>query len=574
MKALQERGRPVQGFSCEQTFAHISLLYHYWHSPSNLCQLGSGGFGARVINLRSCLEDNVPARLARIMPSLFKFFRPRIGDHVVAVAVLLVLFCASASPQTQNKATTQAVISALHARDFDTAIRLSRSGLKKFPNDAQLWTLQAIALASKGDNKSALQSFQHALKISPRYVAALAGAAQILYQANDKRAIPLLNQLLKLRPGDPTSHAMLAVLEYREGNCEDAVAHFEGAGNLLDSELNAQHAYGTCLVRLQQFDRAVNVFQRTLTLDPDARRARQLLASVQVMAKHPQDATNTLQPLLEGNSADAQTLELAANAFEDAGNTPQAVSMLRRAILLEPKNVNLYLDFASMCLAHQSFKVGIDVINDGISLQPSSAQLYLARGVLYVQLAEYDQAEEDFERAHELDPNQSLSSAAQGLAAVQQNDIPRALAAVQAKLTKKPDDAYLLYLQADFLTQKGVDPGTPEFQTAVKSAKKAVTLQPTLAEARTVLAKLYMQQGQYSDAVAECRKALESDPKDQTTVYRLIQALKKTGQKKEIPGLLKRLAELRKQAAAEERERYRYKLVGADGQANEKAQQP
>src|SRR5581483_1790509 len=120
---------------------------------------------------------------------------------------------------------------------------------------------------------------------------------------------------------------------------------------------NAQHAYGTCLVRLQQFDRAVNVFQRTLTLDPDARRARQLLASVQVMAKHPQDATNTLQPLLEGNSADAQTLELAANAFEDAGNTPQAVSMLRRAILLEPKNVNLYLDFASMCLAHQSFKV-------------------------------------------------------------------------------------------------------------------------------------------------------------------------------------------------------------------------
>lgn len=44
-------------------------------------------------------------------------------------------------------------------------------------------------------------------------------------------------------------------------------------------------------------------------------------------------------------------------------------------------------------------------------------------------------------------------------------------------------------------------------------------------------------------------------------VYQLIQALRKTEGKSEIPGLLKRLASLRQQAATEEREQYRYKLV-------------
>ena len=173
----------------------------------------------------------------------------------------------------------------------------------------------------------------------------------------------------------------------------------------------------------------------------------------------------------------------------------------------------------------------------------------MARGVLYVQLALYDQAEADFEKAHELDPRQSLSSAAQGMAAVQANDLDRALSTVQAKLARKPNDALLLYLQADILAQKGAEPGTPEFQTAMRSAKKAVSLQPTLAGARGVLAKLYMQAAQYPEAVEQCRKALEIDPKDQTAVYRLIQALRKTGDKSEIPELLKRLAQLREQAS-------------------------
>ncbi len=79
----------------------------------------------------------------------------------------------------------------------------------------------------------------------------------------------------------------------------------------------------------------------------------------------------------------------------------------------------------------------------------------MARGVLYVQLAEYDKAEADFEKAYELDPNQSLSSAAQGLVAAQENDLDGALAKVQARLARKPNDAIMLYLQADILNPEG-----------------------------------------------------------------------------------------------------------------------
>jgi len=227
-------------------------------------------------------------------------------------------------------------------------------------------------------------------------------------------------------------------------------------------------------------------------------------------------------------------------------------------------NVHLYLDFAAVCAAHQSFQVGINVVNDGIGLQPKAAQLYFARGVLYIQLGQYNEAQADFEKAYQLDPNQSLSVAAQGLAAADANDLDRALATVQTKLERKPNDPILLYLEADVLAQKGEDPGTPEFQRAMQAAKKAVALRPGLGPARAVLAKLYLQSGQYQEAVAQCRKALDIDPKDRTSLYRLVQALRKTGNNAEIPGLLKRLALLRQEATKEDREHSRFKLVEGD----------
>jgi tetratricopeptide (TPR) repeat protein len=472
-----------------------------------------------------------------------------------------LVVCPSVALSQAHEDPTEPIASALRARDFDKAVELTRSALRASPGSAQLWTLQGIAFGGKGDSKQALAAFRQALKIAPNNVAALAGAAQIEYEADGREAIPLLNHLLELRPGDPTAHAMLAVLEYRKGNCTAAVPHFEKASRLLDSQLDALHAYATCLARLERLDEAAAVLRRAVALRPDDPQERHLLASIQIMGQKPNDALATLRPLLDAGKPTAATLQLVSSAAEDAGDTPQAVSTLRQAILLEPRNVSLYLDFANISFAHESFQVGIDVISEGMSLQPRAAQLYVARGVLYVQLAEYDKAEADFEKAYELDSHQSLSTAAQGLAAVQANDLDHALASIQSKLERKPNDALLLYLQADLLAQKSADVGAPEFQLAMRSAKRAVSLQPTLGAARGVLAKLYMQAGQYPEAVEQCREALKSDPKDQTALYRLIQALRKTGQQGEIPDLLKRLAQLREEATKEERERYRYKLI-------------
>jgi tetratricopeptide (TPR) repeat protein len=177
------------------------------------------------------------------------------------------------------------------------------------------------------------------LKISPEYLPALEGVAQLEYRAGSQNAVPLLKRLLRLRPDDPTAHAMLAVLAYKKGDCAEAVEHFRFVGSLLDSQPALRQQYGLCLLKLKQPEKAIPVYQGALGLNPADNAACYRLAVVQLIAQQPGQTLDTLAPLLQADKPDARTLELAASAYEESQNTRMAVNTLRQAIVLYPENV-------------------------------------------------------------------------------------------------------------------------------------------------------------------------------------------------------------------------------------------
>ena len=92
---------------------------------------------------------------------------------------ILLLLCTCPILGQTRESPLEPIRSALRAKDFDNAIKLSQAALQGSPNNPQLWTLEGIALASKGDSKAALSAFTQAMKFSPDNISALEGAAQI-----------------------------------------------------------------------------------------------------------------------------------------------------------------------------------------------------------------------------------------------------------------------------------------------------------------------------------------------------------------------------------------------------------
>jgi tetratricopeptide (TPR) repeat protein len=493
---------------------------------------------------------------------------------LAAFAWLALLFsqCDAQQPAAPagHVADIAEIQSLIRSKQYDRALALTSAGLKSAPADYRLWTIQGIALSLKGDTTQAVTSFDRAIRISPSYAPALKGEVQILFQSGDKRAVPVLEKILKADPGDATAHEMLANLERKEGNCAAANEHFARAADALNAHPESLEAYGYCLFETKQPEKAVPVFERLAALLPDRGYARYDLAVVQVAGKQYDAAIATLEPLLTADQKDADVFSLASQAYEKVKNTPKAVELLRQAIVLSPTTPGYYAAFADLCLEHDSFQTGVDMMSVGLRNIPDDPSLYLSRGLLYVELADFEKAEADFKRVEKLSSFQALGSYALDLTAVQKNNPEQALARVRSQLHDHPDDPLLNYFLAQSLMNQSPDVRSEAYREAMRAALTAVKIRPDYVPVHDLLASMYLHANQYEQAIEECHTALRYDPSDEGATYHLLIALKHTGQTEELAGLSKRLAQLHRESLQHENERKSFRLIEADKASNPK----
>lgn len=473
-----------------------------------------------------------------------------------------VLACALGIAQGQGASGSAATIDALiRSQKYDQALSALKVALRTAPGDARLWTLEGIVYSLKGSRTEGIAAFERALRLSPNLTPALQGEVQLLYPERDQRAVPLLERLLNADPNDQTAHEMLAMLDHDRGDCKVANAHFLLSKDSLTNHPQSLEAYGDCLVRLNQYRDAAPVFERLVELRPTSTNARYNLALVLFTAKQYEQALKALEPLLTAELKDPDILSLASQAYEASGKTPEAVSYLRQAIVLSPQTADYYVSFATICLDHDSFQIGIEMMNAGLKYNPSNAKLYISRGLLYAQLSRYDESEADFRRAEQLDAKQSISSYAGDLAIVQRNDPAQALTRVRDQLKVHPDSPLLTFLLAKLLMNETPAPGSAPFNEAMRACEVAIKMKPELVDARDVLASMYMSSGRYDLAIEQSRQALQYVPTDETAAYHLLVSLRHTGQKDELPELVKRISELHQQSLQKEVNRKKYRLV-------------
>jgi tetratricopeptide (TPR) repeat protein len=113
-----------------------------------------------------------------------------------------------------------------------SAAAIGERAIAELPARRQTLDPAGIAFTGLGDNRRALQAYDKALGISPDYLPALEGAAELEYKAGSTRAISHLNRILQQRPNDPSSHAMLAALAYKQHHYATAAKHFAQSAQL------------------------------------------------------------------------------------------------------------------------------------------------------------------------------------------------------------------------------------------------------------------------------------------------------------------------------------------------------
>ncbi|MGC2636067.1 MAG: tetratricopeptide repeat protein [Acidobacteriaceae bacterium] len=483
------------------------------------------------------------------------------GLRTWAIIALALAITAMASPALSQQADAGSVIQLLRAHHDEQALASADHLLAGHPHECRLLSLRGIALSNLQRSAEAERSFRDALTYCPDDLAALEGAAEIAYARRQPDVVELLQRILAMQPQDVTGHAMLASVDRGKGDCHAALPHFEAGQALFASRPEFREGYAYCLAQTGEYAQAVSAYRAVLDEAPDAT-ARYNLALVQWKLQDAKGALETLRPLLTNSASEAE-LTLGSRVAEDAGDTPLAVQLLRSAILTDPKDEANYLEFAQISFNHHSFQVGIDMIHAGLTQMPSSAPLYLARGVLEVQVSQSSQAIADFERAHALEPQLSLAMDAIGIVESQQYKQSAALDLFAQQARTHPKDALLQYLYAEALSNGNAESDATD--QAIAAAERSVALEPGYSPARDLLALLFLRANQPQKALEQAQAALKIAPHDDAALYHEIMARRRLGQNEEVQALVKQLAVMRSENARRETASHHYVLQEGPG---------
>jgi tetratricopeptide (TPR) repeat protein len=357
---------------------------------------------------------------------------------------------------------------------------------------------------------------------------------------------------------------MLASLYRSKGNCGAALPHFEASRALLPSHPAFEQGYAFCLADAGHYTEAEKVYEAVLSTTPEAPAARFNLALVQWRLHDAKGALSTLRPLLT-NTSDEMVLALGARVAEVSGDTPLAVKLLRSAIVVKPKDTANYLEFAQISFNHHSFQVGIDMIDAGLTQLPDAAQLYVARGVLEMQLSQPDRAVKDFEKAHQLEPQLSLAMDAIGMVDSQQYKQAAALELFRKQVRLHPQDGLLEYLYAETLSKSKSAANAETMHLAIHAAQRSVAIDPDYEPAHDLLAMLWLRAEQPQRALKQALAALKIRPDDDVALYQEILARRKLGQTVQAQALVQQLEVLRSRHAQEQKQGRHYILQEEPG---------
>jgi tetratricopeptide (TPR) repeat protein len=135
-------------------------------------------------------------------------------------------------------------------------------------------------LQSSGRSGEAVQHFELALRISPKFLSALHNLADIrLEQGKIDEAIELFQQAVKANPKFAEPYYNLGNARIRQGKFDDAIACYEKALQLEPSHLWAYNNLANALVQKGEPDKAVMYLKKALAMNPDFAAANYNLAN-------------------------------------------------------------------------------------------------------------------------------------------------------------------------------------------------------------------------------------------------------------------------------------------------------
>src|SRR5712671_392297 len=370
-------------------------------------------------------------------------------------------------------------------------------------------------------------------------------------QSQDAKAAAHLEKAVRLKPDSAAARTNLATNLARRENFPLAEEQFKKALELEPQNYDASHNLGELYVRGGKVVAATPYLEQAQRINPASYDNGYDLALAYITTSRLADARQLLQNLLKQKDS-AELHNLLGEVEEKEGKFVAAANEYELAAHLDPSEGNLF-DWGSELLLHRTLDPAITIFEKAAERYPNSPRIAIGLGIAYYSRGNYDDAVKSLLHAADLSPADPrvypfLSRA--------YDSSPSQAAEVIARFRRfaeqQPKNGRAQYYYAMSLWKgKRLQDSNLDLAQIDALLKRAIALDPSLAEAHLQLGNLYSDQHKYPDAIPEYHRALEINFDLSDAHYRLGQAYVHTGEKDKAQEQLQAYQKLREQHLAD-----------------------
>lgn len=335
----------------------------------------------------------------------------------------------------------------------------------------------------------------------------------------------LASDTATLRPGDAGRAAT-----------RDSKTENESEGRLLAALADApdrfdtNHQLGEFYLSNKRYQEAIPLLEKAYRIDSTNQANRYDLGLAYVQKGDLTKASGRIRELLEGDQSSGLH-RLLGELDEKLADPLSAVHEYEQAVRLDPSEQN-YFDWGSELLLHRAVWQAQEVFRRGADAYPRSARMQTALGTALFAAARYDEAALHLCAASDLNPHDRSPYIFMGKI---QMAAPNSLACIEPRLARfvqqEPGNSVANYLYAmSILKHLEQTPDAHATQHAADLLEKAVAIDPKCGEAYLQLGIISASKQSFEIAIGFYKKAIEMNPQLADAYYRLAMAYDRTGQ--------------------------------------------